>query len=470
VSDTLSVVSLFSGAGGFDWGFHRAGFETCLANELLKVPAQTLANNLGLKLLTTPASPQIGKQPQVIQGDIAEISFADINGFQPDVLIGGPPCQDFSVVQAHRREGIGGKKGRLYAQFIKAVMILQPKVFVFENVQGLLSANDGEAYNMILNDLTDLSSRQEILDGLNGVRPKYVFNYAILFKGIVDAAKFGVGQSRKRLIIVGLRQDLCGRMRSGLQDRRAWLSAQMDGGTTLTAKFPLTCIEVFEGKPLSELAEEYKEIMQAYRGLWEEDRLPSARLWRDEVWDKLSLRVMDDYLAVNQIQLGEIDPSQFDGAMEEHRSLLEGLGWLNKPLRGLEFKDGTNSLQPESEAVRERMFRIPPGENHEFVVGTPWQVAGKGISFIYRRAFPLKPAPTVVAYGGGGTFGYHYARERSKLTLRERARLQTFTDDFYFTGGVEEIRAQIGEAVPPLMGEKIGYMVREILAEVSGCS
>jgi DNA (cytosine-5)-methyltransferase 1 len=69
----------------------------------------------------------------------------------------------------------------------------------------------------------------------------------------------------------------------------------------------------------------------------------------------------------------------------------------------------------------------------------------------------------VVAYGGGGTWGYHYERGRSKLTNRERARLQTFPDSFEFIGNNSQVRAQIGEAVPPLMGKVIGEVVAKIL-------
>ncbi|MEQ6360498.1 DNA cytosine methyltransferase [Thermoanaerobacter thermohydrosulfuricus] len=85
------------------------------------------------------------------------------------------------------------------------------------------------------------------------------------------------------------------------------------------------------------------------------------------------------------------------------------------------------------------------------------------MSLIYRRIHPLKPSYTVVAYGGGGTWGYHYRRNRGKLTNRERARLQTFPDTFLFKGTSSEVRAQIGEAVPPLLGKKIARAVKLIL-------
>ena len=106
---------------------------------------------------------------------------------------------------------------------------------------------------------------------------------------------------------------------------------------------------------------------------------------------------------------------------------------------------------------------IPPGENHLFVRGTDLEISGIGMSMIYRRLHPLKPSYTVTAYGGGGTWGYHYERNRGKLTNRERARLQTFPDSFLFQGTSSEVRAQIGEAVPTLLSLAIANAVYNIL-------
>ena len=107
------------------------------------------------------------------------------------------------------------------------------------------------------------------------------------------------------------------------------------------------------------------------------------------------------------------------------------------------------------------MWRIPPDKNHTFVSGTDWHVNGRGFSLVYRRIHPLKPAYTIVAYGGGGTWSYHYERNRAVLTNKERARLQTFPDDFMFFGKRSQIRAQIGEAVPPLLAKRIAEIVSD---------
>jgi len=463
------VVSLFSGAGGFDWGFHLTSkFTTCLANELKAVPAETFAKNLSMKLVHTPASPHEEDQPLMIQGDVAEVSFACLNGFEPHLLVGGPPCQDFSVVKAGQRKGIQVKRGRLYAQFVRAVTALQPSMFVFENVPGLMSTNKGQAYDTILEDFTNLRIRwreiQEASQVDNGWKRRSKHGYEIIFNGVVDASKLGVPQTRRRLIIIGLRDDLAHEL--GLfrmVQIREHLKHELTGAGSLMSRYPVTCMEVLEGRTIIELQKKYKEVMDAYDKLWNNPLLPKAADWKRKVWDSLSFDALKDYLLVNHIQ--PKNTSEIEKAMSEHGEVLKKLGYFGQRVDKLKPKDGTNQVQ-ESDSVMERMRRIPPGQNHEFVRGTPWHVEGRGISLIYRRPYPLKPAPTVVAYGGGGTWGYHYERDRGKLANRERARIQTFTDDFLFAGSPGEIRGQIGEAVPPLLAEKIANALLKVLSVV----
>lgn len=116
-----------------------------------------------------------------------------------------------------------------------------------------------------------------------------------------------------------------------------------------------------------------------------------------------------------------------------------------------------NEITKQSETVVERLKYIKQGEN-AFTADIPkhlrLNVKGAKISQIYKRLDPDKPAYTITGSGGGGTHVYHWSENRA-LTNRERARLQTFSDDFVFTGSKENVRKQIGMAVPPAVSKII---------------
>lgn len=468
-----TVVSLFSGAGGFDWGFYRAGYKTLLACEKLPQPAKTLAQNLGLQIMQTPAVPNINGHGIMVQGDIREVDFSRL-GKKPDVVIGGPPCQDFSQAITKKddeRPGLNGGRGKLYVEFVRALMFLQPKMFVFENVPGLISANGGKAYDIIRSDLEHLEIKR--LESIKEYGAKRfpdtgIEGYDLLFRGIVNAPDLGISQTRRRLIIIGLRKDLTQVLQQPAVDSlRQKIKETLNGEGSLLRRYPLSVLEIFEGKTLAELGGKYKQVMGAYNDLADSyaDAPPNkaTSVWHKEIWEKLKHDIRADYQFVNQIE--NFTEAEFDQAMEEHAKVLRSLEWFGKPVTELDLGDKTNLMPRLTNAVMERMQCIPPGQNYEVADGTDWQVAGKNISFIYRRADPLRPAWTVMAYGGGGTYGYHYERERAQLTLRERARIQTFSDDFHFYG--PNVRAQIGEAVPPLLGQRIAEMLKPIIYRLS---
>lgn len=110
-----------------------------------------------------------------------------------------------------------------------------------------------------------------------------------------------------------------------------------------------------------------------------------------------------------------------------------------------------NELTKQSKVVVDRLLHIPPGQN-AWYQGIPEElklnVKGAKLSQIYKRLDPDRPAYTITGSGGGGTHVYHWSEPRA-LTNRERARLQTFPDDFVFEGSKESVRKQIGMAVPP---------------------
>ena len=463
-----SLVSLFSGAGGMDLGFRMSGgFNLLLANDILSPAALSYAENFGHTVVDVSDFNQ-GRdihRPVYVLGDVSELDFTRVSN-QVDIVVGGPPCQDFSVVRGaeKERQGIKVKRGQLYAHYIRALIYLQPKIFVFENVPGLKSANKGVAYKSIVGDFSRLRLSWEEIKRIigNNVQDK-VRNYVIVFSDIVDSAYLGAPQRRKRLIIIGVREDLVNKNWIKISRIEREARAVLQGENSIFVKYPLTPLEVFEGRTLPEVQNEYAEIMEKYKNIGKILSTENAQKWVVGVWNKLSFNVIEDYLLVNRIKKAEY--KELETAFEKHSDILKELGYYKDKLQGKIFPDHSNIIPKEVNSVLERLKMIPPDGNHDFVRDTEWKVEGRGISLIYRRLHPLKPSYTVVAYGGGGTWGYHYERHRGKLTNRERARLQTFPDNFLFSGSSAEVRARIGEAVPPLLGKRIAQFAKAILDE-----
>jgi DNA (cytosine-5)-methyltransferase 1 len=286
----------------------------------------------------------------MVLGDVRDIEPPDVAA---DILLAGPPCQDFSVLWLH--EGARTARGNLYNEVLRFLHDMKPAAFILENVRGLLSANEGQAWALIRSGLK-APGRSIGADDRSG--PRYDLSV-----DVVNFAELGVPQFRERLIVVGTRSDL-----------------------------GMAPIEIPR---------------------------PTA---------------------------------------ESHLSAKAALDSPALPPFGVNNHD----LHADAPSVVERLKLIPPGGNYTAIPKDhPSAVKGL-ISHVYRRLSPDKPAYTMVAGGGGGSMGYHFHEPRS-LTNRERARLQTFPDDFHFKGSIREVRAQIGNAVPPIGASVIVDAVTDAL-------
>jgi DNA (cytosine-5)-methyltransferase 1 len=171
----FSVISLFSGCGGMDLGF-RGGFEF-LGKKYSRLPFDIVwANDINVAACGTYRK-NIG--PHIIPGDIW--SVMDQMPQSADVVIGGFPCQDISV--NGKGAGIDGKRSGLYRAMVEVVARVQPKIFIAENVKGLLMRHNAKSLERVLADFKRLG-------------------YDITFQ-LYNAADYGVPQTRERVIIVG---------------------------------------------------------------------------------------------------------------------------------------------------------------------------------------------------------------------------------------------------------------------------
>ena len=172
------VVSLFSGAGGLDLGFHKAGFDTVFATDIWDKACETLKVN--------------GTATEVFCGDVRQINFHDIKEKYGniDCLIGGPPCPPYSQTRHYlvgKADGFEDEKaGFAVPEYFRALEELQPTVFFFENVDGFSFKTHDHEFSYLKRKADELG-------------------YAISFK-VINCANYGVPQTRKRFICVGCKK------------------------------------------------------------------------------------------------------------------------------------------------------------------------------------------------------------------------------------------------------------------------
>lgn len=171
----MNVISLFSGCGGLDLGFERAGFSIPVANEFDKTIWETFKVN--------------HPNTTLIEGDVRQVTKEDIAQYisrEVDGIIGGPPCQSWSEAGALR--GIEDERGQLFFDYIRILKEFKPKFFLAENVSGMLANRHSEAVQNILK-LFDEAGYDVSLT-------------------LVNAKNYGVAQERKRVFYIGFRKDL----------------------------------------------------------------------------------------------------------------------------------------------------------------------------------------------------------------------------------------------------------------------
>lgn len=167
----MNIISLFSGCGGLDLGFERAGFNISVANEFDKNIWETFKIN--------------HPKTKLIEGDIRNIKEEDFPS-KIDGIIGGPPCQSWS--EAGSLKGIEDDRGKLFYEYIRILKDKQPKFFLAENVSGMLADRHSEAVKNILE-----------------MFKKCGYDVSLT---LVNAKDYGVAQERKRVFYIGFRKDL----------------------------------------------------------------------------------------------------------------------------------------------------------------------------------------------------------------------------------------------------------------------
>jgi DNA (cytosine-5)-methyltransferase 1 len=331
---TYRAIELFAGAGGLSLGLEKAGFESQALYELDSHACATLRQNR--------------PKWQVIEGDVTEADFSEHRGI--DLLAGGFPCQAFSY--SGNKLGFSDTRGTLFYEFARAIQETQPKVFIGENVRGLLTHDKKRT----------ISTIKQVLTGLG---------YTLLEPTVLKAMFYRVPQKRERLFLVGIRNDLPAAFRWPSPHHRVYtLRDALKAGELYPTDCPTSPGQQYSAKTKSILAQ-----------------VPPGGCWQD-----LPEHIWRPYL-------GSATPEKVKGGQ---RSVARRLDWE------------TPSLTLTCKPIQKQTQRCHPDETRP-------------------------------------------------LTVREYARIQTFPDDWVFSGPMGAQYKQIGNAVPPNLAQAMGHRLIALL-------
>lgn len=370
----IRVLDLFCGSGGFSHGFEQAGgFAVTAGVDLLSDRIATYSAN--------------HRAATSVAADIRRVTAAELGSIalSPQVVIGGPPCQGFSSLRPFRERGRGDSRNNLFEEFALVVQEIQPEWFVLENVVGLLTHNGGQTLSAVLAAFGEAGYRVDWR--------------------VLNAAHFGLPQSRERLVVVGNRRDR-------------------------TFRWPAPTNQ-FEHKSMAGSRAKRVQTDPLFM-----QGLPQAVTVLDAVGD------------LPPVRAGE-SCEQYDDALplSEYAARLRGSETV------LSLHEGTSHSAHMMEIIRHS------GANR---AALPIGMTSSGFSSCYSRLEGDKPSVTITVnfVFPSSNKCIHPIQDRA-LTPREGARLQGFPDSFKFSGTRSQIVKQIGNAVPPVLGECIARSISD---------
>lgn len=343
MNSKYKVLDLFCGCGGLSAGFKKAGFSIVAGIDVWSVAIDTFRQNhagsLGLVKDLTKYSADDLK---------AEYQIGAIDG-----IIGGPPCQGFSI--SGKRDP-KDPRNKLYQEFLNYIDFMKPKFFVMENVPNLVSMAQGKIKKQILKDLENLD---------------YKVSYRILL-----ASDYGVPQNRKRVFFVGFKDG----------------QFDFDLLTPIIQEAKVTSCEAISDLPES---------------------------------------------------------SMYDGEPYRSNARSEYQRYIR---RNSEFVFN-HHISKHTEKTKEIISLVPDGGNYKDL---PLELKGtRKVNIAWTRLDSSKPSFTIDT---GHRHHFHYRYNRIP-TVREAARLQSFSDDFIFTGAMTNQHKQVGNAVPPILANRLALSI-----------
>tara|TARA_B100002052_G_scaffold156766_1_gene142885 strand:- start:1940 stop:3145 length:1206 start_codon:yes stop_codon:yes gene_type:complete len=393
----LKVIDLFSGCGGLNEGFKSSGFYTSVSNDILEPAGKTFVKN--------------NKGSKFILGDITKKKIRDEiikNGKGSDILIGGPPCQAYSMAGAR---DVDDPRGKLFEDYIKIVKIIKPKYFVMENVKGLMSMEHDKT-RLNKNDQKKLDKIKKLENQKN--------EFLLKRKKSKNTSKVKFTKSEEKQL-EEIKQKLA-------EQRKLTSSLRVKVTETIKKRFLSLGYDV-----------QIKVLNAADYGV------PQKRQ-----------RV---------IVIGGLDGYPVNFPEETYKEKSNGKNlelFKSNLLDWVTVKQAIDDLKNKPENIPFNHIFNKCGKDFQRKINkTPiGRTVYGGFSDAYFRCPPNEPSRTVKE-NHGGVF-IHYEKNRF-MTPRELARLQSFKDNFIFEGSKSQILVQIGNAVPPKLGYHIANTLKENL-------
>ena len=391
----LKVIDLFSGCGGLNEGFKKAGFETSVSNDVWEPAGKTFIKN--------------NKKSRFVLGDITLKKIRDEiikHGRGSDLLVGGPPCQAYSMAGARN---VDDPRGKLFEDYVKIVKAIKPKYFVMENVKGLLSMeHDRTRLNKNdqkkLHKIKNLENKKNVLllkRKQSKNTPKIKFTKSE--ENQLEEIKQSLNKERKSTssLRVKVTETIKKRFLSLGYDVKIQVLNAADYGVPQKRQRVIV-IGGLDGYPVKFPDASFKEKTNG----------SNLELFKSNLSDWVTVRE----------------------AIDDLKNSPE-----NIPFNHIFTKCGKD--------FQRKINKTPVGKN-----------VYNGFSDAYFRCPPNEPSRTVKE-NHGGVF-LHYEKNRF-MTPRELARLQSFEDDFIFEGSKSQILVQLGNAVPPKLGYNIANTLKE---------
>lgn len=427
------------------------------------------ASEQGKKALAEARCAELGKTPhQTIDGWIRK-AVGDADEW---VLIGGPPCQAYSVAGRARMRGMdkeafeSDKRHFLYTEYLRIIRLFKPSVFIMENVKGMLNSKHGGSpiFDRILADLQSPGDGSTYLVRslvATGDEPRPM-------DFLIESEKYGVPQARHRVILFGMRSDLAKKASAASQGLSSY--------NLKPSKRPVSVQSALAGlPPLRSRLSQKNDSHKVWRSVLK-SAPRSLKLWRSPLRIEIESEMAKAWAAAENAQSA--------GGRFEERAIDLGAampsdlrGWLADPKLGGVLQHETRAhmasdlhrymfascfalLQKYSPKLRIYPPKLLP--DHE-------NMKGEAIPFMDRFRVQLANEPSTTVVSHICKDGHYYihpdpAQCRS-LTVREAARLQTFPDSYFFEGNRTEQYHQVGNAVPPWLARQIGEVVFDFIKD-----